>query len=175
MQHKKATQNMTKQEEKTVKTAVIYIRHADGKSCPSIEKQKIACFKYAAEHGYAITAVYTNILDGDVRLGSIAYQKLSECAKKNKSNRILFYSIKSVFNFEQDFLISSTMLKKNGIDLISVTEPDYVHPGMQMVASILRCYDEYLRAEHSQRVKQGMRLAKERKAALAAAEKQADT
>ena len=118
--------------------------------------------------------MYTNSLDGDVGMGSIAYQKISECAKKNKSHRILFYSIKSVFHFEQDFLIDSIMLKKNGIDLISVTEPDYVHPGMQMVASILRCYDEYLRAEHSQRVKRGMRLAKERKAALATAEKQAD-
>ena len=175
MQNKKATKEMSKQEEKTMKKAVIYIRHTEGRSEPSVEKQKNACFKYAAEHGYIITAVYTNSLDGDAGMGSIAYQKISECAKKNKSHRILFYSIKSVFHFEQDFLIDSIMLKKNGIDLISVTEPDYVHPGMQMVASILRCYDEYLRAEHSQRVKQGMRLAKERKAALAAAEKQADT
>ena len=146
-----------------MKKTAIYIHYAEGKSCPSIETQKNACFKYAEEHGYTITAIYTNSFDGALRLGSVAYQKVAECVAKNNFDSILIYSIQSVFPCEQDFLAQSIMLKKKGIDLLSVAEPDYKDSGVQMVAFILQSYDEYLRAEHSQKVKRGMQLAKERK------------
>lgn len=151
-----------------MKTTAIYIHYAEGKSCPSIETQKNACFKYAEEHGYTITAIYTNSFDGDVRLESVANPKVVECVAKNNFDSILIYSIQSVFPCKQDFLAQSIMLKKKGIDLLSVAEPDYKDSGVQMIAFILQSYDEYLREEHAQRVKRGIQLAKERKAALAA-------
>lgn len=174
MQDKKATKKMTKQEEKTMKKAVIYIHHVEGYPGPSIEEQREACRSYATEHGYAISTEYIDSTnDSSLVCHRDIFQKMVKDSRKKQFYSVLIHSIGIVSQYEQEYMMNQINFYIKGMNLISVSEPDYTPPETYAIAILLRNYEEYCRAEHSERVKRGIRLAKERKAALAAAEKQA--
>lgn len=174
MMNQKATKKMTKQEEKTMKKAVIYIHHVEGYPGPSIEEQREACRSYATEHGYVILTEYIDSTDNGslTRIHDI-FRKMVKDSRKKQFHSVLIHSIGIVSQFEQEYLATQIDFYIKGMNLISVSEPDYTPPETYAIANILRNYEEFLHEEHSERVKRGIRLAKERKAALAAAEKQA--
>ncbi len=172
MMNKKTTQQKIEQEVKTMKKVVIYIRHTEGCPRPSIEEQRNACRKYAAEHGCVITKEYIDCSSGAER-NRDAFAKMIHDSKKEGFQGVLVYSIDRFLQDAQTLVFYTVALKKSGVDLISVIEPYHVDPSMLLMENLLQAFAEYYRLEQSEKIKRGIRLAKERKAALAAAEKQA--
>lgn len=173
--NQKTTKQMTEQEVKTMKKVVIYIRHTEGRPGPGIEEQRNACRKYAAEHGYTILREYIDYSEDDLACNRDEFLKMIRDSEKKRFQGVLVYSTDRISRYSQDIVFYGIMLKKNGADFISATETYRTDPSVILQASILQAYVDYMHYEHSRKVKRGMQLAKERKAALAAAEKQANS
>ena len=163
-----------KQEERKMNIA-IYIRYAEG--CPGvdIEGQRTACHKYAAAHGHNIFGEYIDCSTDGADGGRSAFAKMIRDSRKRRFEGILIYSADRFSRDVYELVTYKLRLEKMGIALISATESCLVAPSVLLIERLLQAYAEYLHDEHSEKVKRGLRLAKERKAALAAAEKQADT
>ena len=151
---------------------VIYIRHTEGRPGPSIEEQRNACRKYAAEHGYTITKEYIDSSSTGIDNNRAAFAKMMRDSQKKRFHGVLVYSADRFSRDMHALVVCKVRLEKNGVDLISVTESYRVDPSVVLIESIIQSFAEYMHEEHSEKVKRGIRLAKERKAALAAAENQ---
>ena len=148
----------------------VYISYTENSSVPRIEEQKNACHKYAAEHGYSILTEYVDCTSSDVASSRSAFDKMMRDSRRKKFDGILVYSADR-FSQEVHELVSHKLrLEKYGITLLSVTDAHIVDPSTLMIERIFQAYAEYFRAEHSRKVKRGIQLAKERRAAQAAAE-----
>ena len=165
--------NLIKQEERKM-NMVIYIRYEEG--CPGldIEEQRTACQKYAAAYGHTIFGEYIDCSTDGADGGRCAFIKMIRDSRKRRFDGILIYSADRFSRDVYELVTYKLRLEKMGIALVSATESCLVAPSVLLIERLLQAYAEYLHDEHSEKVKRGLRLAKERKAALAA-EKQADT
>lgn len=174
MQNKQVTQEMSKQEEQIMKKTVIYIRHTEDRPGPSIEEQRAACRKYAAEHGHTVITEYIDQFEKGHNRNCYALIRMKQHTKMKRFDRILIYSADQFSMDAVDFALHKAWFEQYGVSLISVTHSASDDLMYALLQRIICAYENYRHAEHSAKVKRGMQLAKERKAALAAAEKQAD-
>lgn len=136
---------------------VIYIRHTEGRPGPSIEEQRNVCRKYAAEHGHNILREYVDYSANNPN----AFDKMMRDSRKKLFQGILVYSTDRFCREFNKLMTCKVMLKKLGIELISVTEPRPVTPSALMIKGMLEAFADYFHAEHSEKVKQGIQLVKE--------------
>ena len=146
--------------------AVIYIR--DAKNCPSADEQRNICRKYAAEHGYTIFREYADCLPNDIDGDLGAFKEMYLDSWKRQFNRILVYNAESFCHDICNFAIYKIKLAECGVEVITVKESAFDEPCERLMKLFPQYYAEYKRKAHSESVKRGIRLAKERRAALAA-------
>ena len=145
--------------------AVIYIRYTEGYSRLGIEDQKTACRKYAAEQGVTIVDEY---IADDMLTNKNNLVKLVKQCKAQNISIVLAYSDKAVAYLLPNLAQLRVDLMRQNMSLICVKHS--TDPSTLLLEEMLMNFIEWQRAEHSAKVKRGIQLAKERKAAQAAAE-----
>lgn len=147
----------------------VYISYTENSSVPRIEEQRNACYKYAAEHGHSILTEYVDCTANGVASSYSAFDRMMRDAQRGKFDGLLVCSLDCFFMDMYELFSIDKRLEKYGVVLLAVTE-DYLDPSTLIFERIFQAYAEYFRAEHSRKVKRGIQLAKERRAAQAAAE-----
>lgn len=148
----------------------VYIHYTESSSALGIEEQRNACRKYAAEHGHSILTEYVDCTSNDVSSSYRAFNKMMRDSRRKKFDGILVYSSDQFSRDVHELVSHKLRLEKYGVALLSATEAHIVDPSTLMIERIRQAYAKYFREEHSEKVKRGIRLAKERRAAQAAAE-----
>lgn len=143
---------------------VVYYHHAEGHPGPSIEEQRTACRNYAAAQGHTIIKEYTDCSSAEIYTSN-AFNQLLEDGQKNLFQGVLIYSGYQLSNYILEYASQVVGLERIGAKLFFATEPHSVLASILLIEKIILNYEEYRSKEHSEKVKRGMRLAKERKAA----------
>ena len=146
--------------------AVLYIHVTE--NCPGVEEQRSICHKYAAEHGYTILREYIDCLPHDIDAKHCAFNEMYRDSRKLQFSKILVYNAESFCHDIRDFFFYKISLAEVGVEVITVKESAFDEPCERFMKLFPQYYAEYKRKAHSESVKRGIRLAKERKAALAA-------
>lgn len=145
--------------------AIIYIRNNKTSEEPTIEEQRNACRKHAAKQGITIVDEY--ITDDMLTNKTNLVKLVKQCQVQNISI-VLAYSDKAVAYPMPNLAQLRVDLMRQNMSLICVNHT--TDPSTLLLEEMLMNFIEWQRAEHSEKVKRGMQLAKERKAAQAAAE-----
>lgn len=143
-------------------SVVIYARNSSNPAMPSVETQLAACHELANRKGYAVVGEYIDWEDCSEELNRII---------KHQNNPfihgIVIYTQAVIspkpFSFFQEYF---RFWKKNLLLHTALENLDEFETRITM--HILLAFRNYWWEEHSRKVKEGLRRAKERKAALAA-------
>lgn len=144
---------------------IIYIRNGKYHHKNRVEDQREACRKYAAEQGFDVVDEYVS--EDMISNPNILDDLIQKC-KAKKVSMVLAYNDKLISYPAPNLAFDRVTLMRNHMSLICVRRT--TDPAALLLESIYTNLVEFLRTEHSQKVKRGMQLAKERKAAQAAAE-----
>ncbi|HHU05967.1 MAG TPA: recombinase family protein [Clostridiales bacterium] len=145
-----------------LKIAFGYIREStDDQLEFSPEAQRRALLKYAAEHGY--------ILDGqnifcDGGISGRNAQKRPEFqrmiakakSKEHPCDAILVWKFSRFARNQEESIVYKSMLKRDGVEVISVTEPVADGPFGSLIERIIEWMDEYYSIRLAEEVKKGM-------------------
>ncbi len=145
--------------------AIIYIRSNKTSEEPTIEEQRNTCRKYAAEQGITILDEY---MTDDMLTNKSNLDKLVKQCKVQNISIFLAYSDKAIAYPLPNLAQLRVDLMRQNMSLICVKHS--TDSSTLLLEEMLMNFIEWRSAEHSAKVKRGMQLAKERKAALAAAE-----
>jgi len=140
--------------------AIIYIRNNRNGQEFTAEEQRNACRKYAAEQGIAIVDEY---ITDDMLTNKTNLDKLVKRCEVQNISIVLAYSDKAIAYPLPNLAQLRVDLMRQNMSLICVNHA--TDPSTLLLEEMLMNFIERQRAEHSARVKRGMRLARERKAA----------
>ena len=127
------------------------------------EMQVKACLGYAEKNGHSVVAAYGDITEGEAT-DFPAFSWLMKNSKRSRFEAILVYSPRCFAETGEDFLTQREALYRKGIKVHFVADtPNF--PGNVNVDEFWCAYREFLREFHSNQIKRGVRLAKERKTA----------
>lgn len=142
----------------------IYARQGNTATMPTIEEQLRACRNYAAQHGYTILAEYVDCEDARPE-----FKKMIADCEKVYAHGVLVYAQFIISRGIHDRMEKQKQIRTQGLMLVSTLE-DLTSPAAILMQAIMESAYEYYCEEHSRKVKEGLRRAKERKAALATSE-----
>lgn len=145
--------------------AITYIRNNKTSEEPTIEEQRNACRKYTAEQGITILDEY---IADDMLTNKNNLDKLVKQCKVQNISIVLAYSDKAIAYPMPNLAQLRVDLMRQNMSLICVKHS--TDPSTLLLEEMLMNFIEWQRTEHSLKVKRGMQLAKERRAAQAAAE-----
>jgi DNA invertase Pin-like site-specific DNA recombinase len=146
-----------------MKNAVMYARYSPGpqQTEQSIEGQRNEIIKYAERNGYNIIHEYIDRSLTGTSDKRPQFQKMLLDSAKQKFDYVIVYSLCRFARVRFDSATYKAKLKKNGVKVISATEPIPTDPVGIIVESMLEGMAEYYSAELSQKVKRGIALRKE--------------
>lgn len=143
----------------------IYIRYTAGCERLGLDEQRTACYKYAAEQGHTIVGEYIDCFANGVANTPSSFKKLVFDSQEGQFQGVLVYSADRVSQNVYELISYKARLENHGIKLISVTESCLADPSTLLLERMFHACLQYMHDEHVMRVKRGMQLAKERKAA----------
>lgn len=128
------------------------------------EMQVKACLEYAEKNGHSVVAAYGDLTEGEAT-DFPAFSWLLKKSKRNRFKTILVYSPRCFAETMVDFLMQREALYRKGVNVHFVEDtPNF--PGNVNIDELWCAYREFMRDFHSNRIKRGIRLAKERKTAV---------
>ena len=101
------------------------------------------CQKYCANKVWEVTKVYKDEGFTGRNIDRPAFTELMADAKKKKFNKVVVWKGSRIARNVQDRLATETFLGKNGIDLVSLNEPDFEGSTRVLMLPILAAIDEY--------------------------------
>lgn len=141
---------------------VLYARNSSNPAMPSVETQLAVCHELANRKGYAVVGEYIDWEDCSAELNRIIMHR-----NKPYIHGVVIYTQAVIspkpFSFFQEYF----RFWKNGLSLHTTLE-NLDEFETRMAMQTLLAFRDYWWEEHSRKVKEGLRRAKERKAALAA-------
>jgi len=145
-----------------LKTAFGYIREStDDQLEFSPEAQRKALLKYAAEHGYILDE--ENIFCDEGISGRNAqkrpeFQRMIAKAKSKEHpcDAILVWKFSRFARNQEESIVYKSMLKRDGVEVISITEPVIDGPFGSLIERIIEWMDEYYSIRLAEEVKKGM-------------------
>ena len=141
-----------------MKRAVIYARYSsDRQSEQSIEGQVHVCTDFAKNNDYVIVGSYIDRAITGTNDNRAEFQQMIKDSAKNKFEYILVYKLDRFSRNRYDSVMNKSILKKNGVKLVSATEPISEKPEGIILESLLEGMAEYYSVELSQKVKRGMK------------------
>ena len=141
-----------------MKRAVIYARYScDKQTEQSIEGQLHVCKDFASSNDYAIIGTYIDRAMSGTNDNRDEFQKMISDSNKGKFEYIIVYKLDRFARNRYDSVMNKSILKKNGVKLISATEPITDKPEGIILESLLEGMAEYYSAELSQKIKRGMK------------------
>ena len=147
------------------KNAVVYMRYSShNQSEASIDGQRkiIKQFAERKENEYTIIREYIDRALTGKNDKRDEFHKMINDSMKHQFDYVIIYSIDRFARNRYDSAIYKTRLKKNGVKVVSATEPITDDPAGIMVEGVLESMAEYFSAELSQKVKRGISLSKEK-------------
>ena len=140
-----------------MKKAVAYVRMSTDKQDYSIESQKRTIREYARKNNYKILKFYEDKgISGRDAEKRPAFMEMIEDSKKDIFSYVLIYdSSRFARNLEQS-LIYKSILKKNKVDLISITEPMLDDDSQLIADALFGAMNEMYSRKLSKVVKRGM-------------------
>ena len=143
-----------------MKTAVAYIRvSTDSQDEYSPDAQKRLIKEYAKNNNMLLTDVFEDIgISGTKASKRPQFQEMIALSKQKDCSfdTILVWKFSRFARNQEESIVYKSMLKKNGIDVISVSEPmpNDVYGGL--IERIIEWMDEYYSIRLSEEVKRGM-------------------
>ncbi len=140
-----------------MKKAVAYVRMSTDKQDYSIESQKRTIDEYAKKNKYNIITYFEDKgISGRDAEKRPAFMEMIEESKKSYFNYVLIYdSSRFARNLEQS-LIYKSILKKNNVELISITEPMLDDDSQLIADALFGAMNEMYSRKLSKVVKRGM-------------------
>lgn len=137
---------------------VIYARYSsDSQTEQSIEGQMRVCKEYTEKNGYVVVGEYVDRAMTGTNDKRPAFQQMISDSKKHEWSFVLVYKFDRFARSRYDSAINKSILKKNGVKVISATEQISNTPEGIILEGMLESFAEYYSAELSQKVKRGLK------------------
>ena len=143
---------------------VFYGRYSDaGQSEQSIEGQRKVCYEFAERNDYNIIAEYIDrATTGTEAENRHEFQRMIADSSKRQFQGVLVYQLDRFARNREDSVIYKSVLKKNGVRVLSARENITSDASGILLESVLEGLAEYFSAENSQKVIRGMALTAEK-------------
>lgn len=139
------------------KKAVIYMRMSTDKQEYSIESQERLINSYAKSNNYIIVDKYTDEgISGKSALKRPAFLKMIDDSTNNTFDAVLIYDSSRFARNLEESIVYKSLLKKNGVDLISITEPIFDDDTSLVTDALFGAMNEMYVRKLSKNVKRGM-------------------
>ncbi len=138
--------------------AVIYARYScDNQREESIEGQLRECMAFAERKGYDIVHTYADrAMSGKKADNRPEFQQMISDSKSGGFEYIIVWKIDRFSRDKFDSVMYKAQLKKNGVRVISATEPIDDSPEGRLMESIFEGFSEYYSKDLEQKVSRGM-------------------
>lgn len=140
-----------------MKSAVAYMRMSTDRQEHSIESQERLINVYAQQHNYLINNLYIDegISGRNAEKRPQFLQMIDDSSKKEFEYVLIYDSSRFARNLEQS-LVYKSILKKNGVSLISITEPTLDEDTSLITDALFGAMNEMYSRKLSKNVKRGM-------------------
>ena len=138
--------------------AVIYARYSSEKQTEqSVEGQLRECSEFAARKGYTIVKTYADrAISGKKADNRPEFMQMIEDSKQKNFNVIIVWKIDRFSRDKYDSVFYKNTLKKNGVSVISATEPIDDSPEGQLMESIFEGFSVYFIKDLALKTSRGM-------------------
>ena len=130
----------------------------------SIGAQLNALKKYAAERGHDVVKEYVDQAESGRTANRPVFQQMISDARSKPApfDAVLVWKLSRFARNREDSILYKGMLRRRGIDVISITEPVEPTPAGLMMEGIIETVDEFYSANMAQDITRGMREAASR-------------
>lgn len=138
--------------------AVIYARYSsDNQREESIEGQVRECRLFAERKGYTVIKEYTDrAISGKRADNRPKFQQMISDSAKGEFDVIIVWKIDRFSRDKYDSVIYKSKLNKNGVSVISATEPIDSSPEGKLMESIFEGFSEYYVKDLEMKISRGM-------------------
>lgn len=137
--------------------AVIYARYSShSQREESIEGQLRVCYDYAAREGIQVLKEYTDKAISGTTDERPAFQQMIRESSSHAFDVVLVYSVDRFARDRYDAATYRHELKRNGVRVVSVTQPISAEPEGILLESLLEGLAEYYSANLARGIKRGM-------------------
>jgi len=138
--------------------AVIYARYSSEKQTEqSIEGQLHVCTEYAEKNNFKIVNTYIDRAKSGRTDNRQAFQQMLKDSTSKRFSAVIVYALDRFSRNRYDSAIHKANLKKNGVRLISATQPISESPEGILLESLLEGLAEYYSVELAQKLARGRR------------------
>jgi len=125
----------------------------------SITAQLKALRKYASLNGHTVTKEYVDEAESGRSIDRPGFQNMIAAARQKVSpfEAILVWKLSRFARNREDSIIYKSLLRKHGIQVISINEPVEDTPSGKLLEGIIEVIDEFYSANLSQDVLRGLR------------------
>ena len=137
--------------------AVIYARYSShSQREESIEGQLRVCYDYAAREGIQVLKEYADKAISGTTDDRPAFQQMIRESSSHAFDVVLVYSVDRFARDRYDAATYRHELKRNGVKVVSVTQPISAEPEGILLESLLEGLAEYYSANLARGIKRGM-------------------
>ena len=138
--------------------AVIYARYSSvDQREESIEGQIRECGDFAKRKGYTVISTYADrALSGKMATNRPQFMQMIADSKQGLFDTVIVWKIDRFSRDKYDSVFYKNTLKKNGVSVISATEPIDDSPEGQLMESIFEGFSAYYIKDLSMKVSRGM-------------------
>ena len=138
--------------------AVVYARYSDNAQREeSIEGQLRECGEFAKRKGYTVINTYIDrAISGKKADNRPQFMQMIDDSKQKQFDTVIVWKIDRFSRDKYDSVFYKNILKKNGVSVISATEPIDASPEGQLMESIFEGFSVYYLKDLSMKVSRGM-------------------
>jgi len=142
-----------------LKTAVAYIRVSTEMQTEYSPDSQLKLIKdYATKNDMILSEVYSDEgISGRTAEKRPAFNRMISDAKQNKFNVIIIYHTSRFARNHEESIVYRNMLKRDGIDVISITQPSVDYKTDILMNALYAVMDERYSIELSENVKRGLK------------------
>ncbi|MDE6313179.1 MAG: recombinase family protein [Lachnospiraceae bacterium] len=141
-------------------TAALYIRVSTSKQEElSPDAQKRLLIEYAKKNGYEVLAdhIYMeNGISGKKADKRPEFQKMIVAARNREFDAILVWKFSRFARNQEESIVYKSLLEKNGVNVISISEPIIEGPFGSLIERIIEWFDEFYSINLASEVRRGM-------------------
>ena len=125
----------------------------------SISAQLKSLREYAARNGHEVTKEYVDESESGKTTARPAFREMISAARRSPKpfDLILVWKYSRFARSREDSIVFKTMLRKNGIRVVSISEPAEDTPTGKLLEAMIESLDEFYSANLGEEVTRGMR------------------
>jgi site-specific DNA recombinase len=125
----------------------------------SISAQLKALKEYAARNGHEVVKEYVDEAESGKTTARPAFREMISAARRSQKpfNLILVWKYSRFARSREDSIVFKTMLRKNGVRVVSISEPFEDNPTGKLLEAMIESLDEFYSANLGEEVTRGMR------------------